>query len=282
MTFSEYYNALYPYLSDGEKREEFYDSMVGHFIYVDAHENCKLLDCMPDTKRRFIKTAKPNKIKPDNAQYMYAQHYPLGYRKWLNDRMYKQDTYDKIEEWLTDNSIEFNDVCAACDNLLETIFFDIAYPNASSGSEVKLPQADKTKDNTGSKYLTENDRDLLKDFCIDFDSILEKCITNDQAEVWFTGRLSTKIDDLFSDKWKGLTAKFEDINLQAYILGTIATLQEFCNALDPDNESIPASSLRKLRMKLRNDYVKIHPDNYVNIFPYEAFIDDWNDGEDYY
>ena len=32
-------------------------------------------------------------------------------------------------------------------------------------------------------------------------------------------------------------------------------------------------------IKLRNLYVKLHPTGYIGIFPYEAFIDDWNDGE---
>lgn len=282
MTFSEYYNALYPYLSDGEKHDVFYDSMIGHFIYEEAQEACNLLTCKPDTKRRYIKVNNPNKIKPEYAQYVYSKHYPLEYYNWLKRRMYQQDTYDRIEEWLTDNGIEFNDVCDACDNLLESIFFTIAYPNASDSSAVILPPATNTKENTSSQQLTENDKKLLKDFRIDFDSILEKCITNDQAEVWFTGRLSTEINSLYNDKWKNRIAKFEDISLQSDILSTIATLREFCNTLNPDSESIPGSSVRKLRIRLRNNYVKIHPDNYVNIFPYDAFIDDWNDGEEFF
>lgn len=282
MTFSEYYNVLYPYLSDGERREEFYDSMIGHFIYEEAQEACSLLTCKSDTKRRYIKASNSNKIKPEYARYVYSKHHPQGYRKWLNDRMYQQDTYDRIEEWLNGNSIEFNDVCDACDILLESIFFNIAYPNASDGPAVILPPATNLKGNTGSQQLTENDKKLLKDFRIDFDSILEKCITNDQAEVWFTCRLSVEIDNLYVDKWKSRVAEFEDIDLQTDILSTIATLREFCNALNPDSKLIPGSSVRKLRMKLRNNYVKIHPENYVDIFPYDAFIDDWNGGEEFF
>lgn len=31
--------------------------------------------------------------------------------------------------------------------------------------------------------------------------------------------------------------------------------------------------------EIRNLYVKLHPNQFVGAFPYDAFIDDWNDGE---
>lgn len=159
---------------------------------------------------------------------------PAGYIEWLNDRMYQSDSYDRIEEWLTNSGIEFHDCCAACDTLLADIFFTIAYPNATDTSEVKLPDKN-TADGDISFQLSENDKDLLKNFHIDFDSILEKCIASNQAEVWFTGSLSTKVNGLYNEKWKDQIAKFEDIGLQSDILSTIATLQDFCKALDPDS-----------------------------------------------
>jgi len=280
VTFSEYFNALYPYLSDGEKPLVFYDGMIGHFIYEEAQETCSLLTCKNDTKSRYIKTNSPNKIKPEYAQYAYSKHYPQGYRDWLNERMYQQDTYDRIEEWLNANNIEFFDVCAACDTLLENIFLNIAQPNIAEGATVHLPEKSNTEKATTSQ-LTANDKELLKAFHIDFDSIVKKYIVSDKAEIWFIGNSSAKIDDLFKNKWKDLISKFEDISLQSDILSTIATLRDLCSALDPDSDSVPNSSVRRLRMKLRNSYVKIHPDHYVDIFPYDAFIDDWNDGEEY-
>lgn len=280
MTFSEYFNALYPYLSDGEKPVVFYDGLIGHFIYEAAQEACKLLNCQPDTKRRYIQKNNPNKIKPDYAQYAYSKHNPQRYQQWLNARMYEQDTYHKIEEWLNASDIEFYDVCAACDDLLENIFLSIAHPNASDGPAVHLPAKD-AKEKTASSHLTENDKKLLKEFHIDFDSILEKCIASDQAEVWFSGSIATKVNNLYNEKWKGKMAGFEDISLQSDVLSTIAALQEYCKALDPDIESVPGSSVRRLRIKLRDNYVKTHPDSYAGIYPYDAFIDDWNDDNEF-
>lgn len=194
--------------------------------------------------------------------------------------MYQSDSYDRIEEWLTNCGIEFHDCCTACDTLLADIFFSIAFPNISDGSEVTLPEK-----NTGvaedNSQLSNNDKELLKDFHIDFDSILEKCIASNQAEVWFTNSLATKVNGLYNEKWKNRISEFEDLGLQSDVLSTIATLQDFCKALDPDSESAPGSSVRKLRIKLRDNYVKLHPDSYAGLFPYDAFIDDWNDGNEF-
>ena len=276
MTFSEYFNALYPYLADGEKPMVFLDGMIGHFIYEEAQEGCKLLTGSSDTRRRYIQKKNPNPIKPEYAQYAHANHNSAGYIKWLNDRMYQSDSYDRIEEWLTNSGIDFHDCCAACDTLLADILFSIAFPNVSDGSEVKIPEKSHADEN-GSSKLSENDRKLLKDFHIDFDGILEKCIRSSKAEVWFTGNLATKFSNLYNEKWKDRISGFEDISLQADILSTIALLQDFCKALDPDTESPAGISVRKLRIKLRDYYVKLHPDSFAGIFPYDAFIDDWDD-----
>lgn len=277
MTFSEYFNALYPYLADGDKPVDFFDKMIEHFIHAEALDACQLLDRPHDTKARYIKKSNPNKIKPDYAQYVYSKHNPQRYREWLDARMCALDIHYKIEEWLNDKDIEFYDVCAACDDLLENILLSIAHPE---DSDVRLPEKG-TAEGTDSSQLSENDKELLKDFHVDFDSILEKCIASNQAEVWFTNGLAAKINGLYNDKWKDQTSRFEDIGLQSDILSTIASLQDFCKALDPDSESVPGASVRKLRIKLRDNYVKLHPDRYAGLFPYDAFIDDWNDENDF-
>ena len=280
ITFSEYFNALYPYLADGEKPMVFLDGMIGHFIHEEAQEGCKLLTGPADTRRRYIQKKNANPIKPEYAQYAHTNHDSAGYIEWLNDRMYQSDSYERIEEWLTNCEIEFHDCCAACDTLLADIFFSIAFPNASDSSEVILPEKNINAD-TSDSQLSDNDKELLKDFHVDFDSILEKCIASNQSEVWFTSSLTTKVNALYNGKWKDQISRFEDLGMQSDIIGTIATLQDFCKALDPDSEATPGSSVRRLRIKLRDNYVKLHPDNYAGLFPYDAFIDDWNDENDF-
>ena len=63
------------------------------------------------------------------------------------------------------------------------------------------------------------------------------------------------------------------------IIRKLGTLQELCDALNPNKDTKPGLSVRMIRTKLRNLYVKLHPNGYIGIYPYEAFIDDWNEGE---
>ena len=143
-----------------------------------------------------------------------------------------------------------------------------------------IPPEEKAEMNFCLPKLTENDKALLKMFHDNFDDIVKKYIECNRPDVWLADRSSGEVGSLCS-KWRDRVAKFEDISLQADVLHTLATLQELCNALDPDSELVPAYPVRKFRTELRNCYVKIHPEQYAGIFPYEAFIDDWNDGEDF-
>ncbi|MBR5177713.1 MAG: hypothetical protein IKW90_02785 [Lachnospiraceae bacterium] len=276
MTFSEYFNALYPYLSDNEEPLDFYDSMMGNFISEEAQEACKLLNCPPDTKRRYIQKKNARKINPAYANYAHSKHDSEGYIGWLYDRINKLDTFEKIEDWLTDNEIDFYDVSQKCDELLEDIFFKIAFPSTEDPDALELPPSQDSviEENPILQRLSENDKKLLKDFCMDYDGILEKCITGSHADIWFTGKFSGKINAL-NDKWRDLITELNDVRLQSDILGTIAALKDFCNALDPSNTATLAP-LRKLRLELQNCYVKIHPDKYSGLFPYEPIIDDWD------
>ena len=70
-----------------------------------------------------------------------------------------------------------------------------------------------------------------------------------------------------------------DILLKSDVLAVLGTLQELCDSLNPNKDTKPGLSVRMIRTKLRNLYVKLHPNGYIDIFPYDAFIDDWNDGE---
>lgn len=184
----------------------------------------------------------------------------------------------------TDNMVEADftrsikkSFCANYDQATDTIkLYDI-----TKQVGINIPLEKKTEENLGLLHLSENDKKLLKMFHADFDDIIRKSIESDLSDVWLMCRSSEKIDNL-SNKWKGCIMDFEDISLQADVLHTIATFRKFCDALTPDGERVPGTSVRKLRIELRNCYVKIHPNEYADIFPYDAFIDDWNDGEDFF
>lgn len=280
MTFSEYYNGLYPYLSGGKKKYDFFDEMIGYFINEAAHNSCQLLNCPKDTKGRYIQKQNARKIDPEYARYAYSEHNHDRYDTWLQEKMNAEDSFEAVESWLEENKISFDDVCDACDDLLENIFFNIAFPKITGSESVVLPPEKRAsiEESDVLQRISAHDRKLLSVFCTDYDGILEKCIASDQAEVWFTGKISGRIDEL-NEKWKDLISGFSDVRLQADILGTMAALKDFYDAMDPDKKTAPVLPIRKLRSELRNCYVKIHPDKYSGLFPYEAFIDDWNDDE---
>lgn len=66
------------------------------------------------------------------------------------------------------------------------------------------------------------------------------------------------------------------------MLTTLGTLQELCDTLSPGKNTKAGRSVRMIRTELRNRYVKLHPDGYTGIYPYEAAIDDWNETEEHF
>ena len=84
MTFSEYFNGLYKPLKNEEKKADFFDQMISHFIDEDACEGCTLLHVDSETKPRYAREKKPNPIKADNAKYLYARR---NYNRGLSQFM---------------------------------------------------------------------------------------------------------------------------------------------------------------------------------------------------
>ena len=277
MTFSEYFNGLYNPLKNEEKKADFFDKMISHFIDEDACEDCVLLNVDPDTKPRYVKEKKPNPIKADNAKYVYAHRNHNQYAAWINDRISDMEAYDVIEKWLIENGLNADDSGETCYKLLTDILFEIGFPN-NNEKAIKLPQKEKDSDIAESEW-TEHDNALIADFNSDYDEVIQMCIGDRYAQEYLTGRLSKKINTLYNSKWKDRSSEFEDILLKSDILAILGTLQELCDALNPNKNTKPGLSVRMIRMKLRNLYVKLHPTGYIGIYPYEAFIDDWNEGE---
>ena len=279
MTFSEYFNGLYRPLKNEEKKADFFDQMISHFIDEDACEGCTLLHVDSETKPRYAREKKPNPIKADNAKYLYARRNYNRYTTWVENLLEVMDAYEVVESWLTKSGIEFEDASDACYKLLADIFYNIGFPK-SNEEAIILPQKEKDSDIAESKW-TEHDNALVAEFNSDYDEVMQMCIGDRYAQEYLTGRLSKKVNTLYNSKWKDKSAEFEDILLRSDILAVLGTLQELCDALNPNKGTKPGLSVRMIRTKLRNLYIKLHPTGYIGIYPHEAFIDDWNDGEYY-
>ena len=166
------------------------------------------------------------------------------------------DSYDIIEEWMNQNGIITEFVPYACAEFLEAIILEIINPTAS---DVLLPSELETvvsETEVGGDELSEADQELLRDF---------------------------QADSLYTDKWAEKSDDFQNLMLKSWAIEVLALLLQMCDTLDPNTNGTTITafrpSVRQIRLKLRNYYVKLHPNQYVGIFPYETFVPDWANGE---
>jgi hypothetical protein len=89
--------------------------------------------------------------------------------------------------------------------------------------------------------------------------------------------LPSKIQDLYKTKWNSKAEAFIDPTLKSYVFGLLGELDQLSNSLLLGGSE--PFFIKQARTKIRNLYVKLHPDSFTGAFPYDAFIDDWDDGE---
>lgn len=144
--------------------------------------------------------------------------------------------------------------------------------SVAGATSIQLPeeQADE------SPYSAE-DNLLLQEFTTDYDEIMVVLIGEKYAESLIDMTLPCKIKDLYENKWISKADTFADPSLKSYVFGLLGELNNISSSLLVNGSVTP--SLRNARTKIRNLYVKLHPDQFAGAFPYDAFIDDWNDGE---
>lgn len=282
MLFSEYTLGLSPYISFGKSEADYFTELIGNFIQDAVMDSCVLMKRKPDTKYRYIRGDRIIQIK--DAQFIYNHRDIKKFSSWIEERMGDTDSYDKIEEWLNQNGITTEFVPDACAELLETIILEIINPPAS---DVKLPPEVKnvvSETEIGGAELSAKDQELLQDFQADYDKIITQCIGERYAEIWIAENISKRIKSLYTDKWSTKYGGFQNLILRSWVIETLGLLEQICNTLDPNTNGSTITvfhpSVRQIRMKLRNHYVKLHPDQYVGILPYEAFVPNWADGED--
>lgn len=143
---------------------------------------------------------------------------------------------------------------------------------SSETASVQLPeeQADEFP------YSSE-DNSLLQEFTADYDEIMIVLIGENYAESLIDMTLPCKVKDLYENKWISKADTFSDPSLKSHVFGLLGELNNISNSLLVDGSVTP--SLGNARTKIRNLYVKLHPDQFAGAFPYDAFIDDWDDGE---
>ena len=147
--------------------------------------------------------------------------------------------------------------------------------NGNAGTtSVQLPEEQPNE----SLYSSE-DNLLLEEFTADYDEIMVTLIGENYAASLIDMTLPCKIKDLYETKWMSKADTFADPSLKSYVFGLLGELNNISNSFLVSGSATPF--LGSSRTKIRNLYVKLHPDQFAGTFPYDAFIDDWDDGEYY-
>jgi len=124
---------------------------------------------------------------------------------------------------------------------------------------------------------TETDKELLTDFTLDYDEIMLTLIGGDYAKYLIDMSIPNKIKKLYQEKWKEKANNFINPNLKSYIYGLLGIFDEISNSFISCNSS--TLLIKNQRNEIRKLYIKLHPETYDTLFPYDALIDDWNNND---
>lgn len=127
-------------------------------------------------------------------------------------------------------------------------------------------------------HYSPEDRNLIHELNEDYDETLTALIGENYGAVLLDMKLPQKITELYESKWKTRADSFNDPILKSNVFALLGELNNICQSFFNDDKHAPRF-LKSSRAKIRNLYIKLHPDSYDTAFPYDIFIDDWNDGE---
>lgn len=127
-----------------------------------------------------------------------------------------------------------------------------------------------------SPYSSE-DNELLQEFTADYDEIMFTMIRENYSVSLIDMSLPNKVQALYKTKWNTKADAFNNPTLKSYVFSLLGELNQLSNYLL--TAGTEPFFIKKTRTKIRNLYVKLHPNSFAEAFPYDAFIDDWDDGE---
>lgn len=129
-----------------------------------------------------------------------------------------------------------------------------------------------------SPYSSE-DNGLLQEFISDYDEIMFTMIGENYSTALIDMSLPNKVQALYKTKWSTKADTFNNPTLKSYVFSLLGELNQLSNCLLTDDTE--PFFIKQTRTRIRNLYVKLHPDLFSGAFPYDAIIDDWDDGEFY-
>lgn len=192
---------------------------------------------------------------------------------------------ETASQLLADNFVdEINDINASNAPLkIYDLFLDIIRKASNKKSTQKSAKENMVvlpeERPSNEVPYSEEDKCLLGEFTRDYDIIISALVSEDYSSSLIDMSFINKINKLYESKWMELSNNFNDATLKSYVYGLLGELNTLTNSFNSSDSNIIC--FNNIRKKFRNLYVKLHPERFAGCFPYEAFIDDWNDGELY-
>lgn len=145
--------------------------------------------------------------------------------------------------------------------------------SAKNNNDIEVPETQKPEDTP----FSPEDIKLLEEFSSDYDEIMFVMIGDNYGASLLDMSLPNKIKDLYKSKWNTKVDAFTDLTLKSNIYALLGELNRLSSSLLVGG--CEPFFIRQSRLKIRNLYVKLHPNSFSASYPYDAFIDDWDDGE---
>lgn len=149
---------------------------------------------------------------------------------------------------------------------------------SSDDDFIVIPFVSNTNDFDMILHSTD-DKELLKEFTGDYDDIMIALMGDNYGDSMIDMILPENIKVLYEEKWNKKADSFSDPFLKSFVYGLLGELNKLSNAFLSGSGNVV--SMRITRKRIRNLYVKLHPEGFSTSSPYDAFIDDWNEGELY-
>lgn len=280
MEFKEFAHKLIKIIGNGKNTVEFTRDILGSIVNEKGYDEVE-----KQSDHTFKGYFNGNVGISKTASIVLANLNEYGFILYLDS--YGDDAAQLLADEFNNDIPGINAINATeqIKNLFLTILKE-ARENKGKGSKINSKNKDDVPTNNldeqllsvaqevvGIKTYSSEDSLLLKEFISDYDDIMLSLIREDYSFALLENTNLSKIKDLYESKWMTKADRFQDPTLKSYVFGLLGELNKI-NYRFSSNINI-----RIIRTKIRNYYAKLHLGPNTEMRPYDAFIDDWNEGE---